>query len=273
MPIWADPARGPAVRLVADDDMTLLGMFVAPPAVRPTAADLRMVAGTDPARFAEIVRRDLPGVRTLTRMQEAAALVDAGAEVVSTAVHMVRPRLQDDPPPLSWAGPTLAAGIRMTPVDRPVEEIAAAQRLGFPAGHPEHEATLEAQASGALESLLAGDLMGPVYDDASALLVDADDEIVACLIVTLWEGIGEEWKGGPWGVDLFRLPGAGPGLVGRALLARAVTVAHLDGHGAMGLTVDAGNRARLLYERLGFRSAFHRVTLDLPGAWPAASEG
>ena len=34
--------------------MTLMATFVAPAAVRPTAADLRMVAGTEAARFARI---------------------------------------------------------------------------------------------------------------------------------------------------------------------------------------------------------------------------
>ena len=99
-------------------------------------------------------------------------------------------------------------------------------------------------------------------------MLDAGGNLVAALMATHWEGIGDEWRGGPWLVDLFTVPGA-PLLLGRSLLTRAVVVASLDGHEAVGLTVSAGNRARRMYERLGFREAFYRVVLDLPGAWPA----
>jgi len=269
MPIWADPARGAGVRLLADDDLSLLATFVAPPAVRPTAADLRALPGTDLARFAEVATRDLPGVRVTTRLDEAAALTEANALVVGTTVHMVRDHLQVDPPPLRWAGPHLAAGLEVVGVETVAEDqLAAAQGLAFGPGHPDHEATLEAQGLGQLHALLAGELLGPLYLDASAAVVNGDGRIVACMVATLWEGIGLEWAGGPWLVDLFTAPGA-PLLLGRSLLARAVAVAALDGHPAVGLTVNATNRARRLYERLGFRDAFYRVTLDLPGAWPS----
>lgn len=267
MPIWADPARGEKVRLLADDDLSLLATFVAPLASRPTAADLRTLPGTDLGRFATVAARDLPGVRVVTRLEEAAALADAGAAVVGTTVHMVRDRLREDPPPLHWAGPHLAAGLEAVGVET-VDEgaLAAAQRLAFPPGHPDHHATIEAQDSGLLHALLAGQLLGPIYADASAAVVDSDGQVVASLLATHWEGIGEEWPGGPWLVDLFVVPGA-PLLLGRSLLARAVSVAALDDHDAVGLTVSATNRARRLYGRLGFEDAFYRVTLDLPGAW------
>jgi hypothetical protein len=270
MPIWADPKRGETVRLLADDDMTLLATFVAPPGVRPTAADLRVVDGTDPAHFADIAARDLPGVRVITRLDEAEALVGVGATVVSTSVHMIRERLQEDEPPLRWAAPRLPPNVHLTAIDRPAEEIAAAQLRAYPPGHVDHASTIEAQATGAFDALLSGHLMGPIYEDASALLVGRRDEIVGALIVTMWPAIGQEWPGGPWAVELFRLPEAGPGPVGRGLLARAVAVAHLDGHAAIGLTANAANRAcSLIYERLGFASCFHRVALDLPGEWGA----
>jgi hypothetical protein len=269
MPIWADPARGERVRLLADDDLSLLATFVAPPAARPTAADVRAVPGTDLRRFAAIAARDLPGVRVITRLDEAAALTEAGAAVVSSSVHMVRDRLQEDPPPLRWAGPHLAAGLSVVGVETvPEDVLAASQLVAFGPGHPDHEATLEAQVAGQLHALLAGELLGPVYADASAAVVDAGGNLYAALLATHWEGIGDEWRGGPWLVDLFTVPGA-PLLLGRSLLTRAVAVASLDGHAAVGLTVSAGNRARRLYERLGFRDAFYRVVLDLPGAWPA----
>jgi hypothetical protein len=271
MPIWADPARGERVRLLADDDMSLLATFVAPPATRPTAADLRAVPGTDLDRFARVAARDLPGVRVTTRLDEAAALIGAGATVVGTSVHMVRGRLQEDPPPLHWAGPHLAAGLEPVGVEAVDEDrLAAAQRLAFAPGHVDHEATVEAQGAGQLHALLTGELLGPIYADASVAVVDAAGRVVAALVATQWEGIGEEWPGGPWLVDLFTVPGS-PLLLGRSLLARAVAVAALDGHAAVGLTVSATNRARRLYERMGFRDAFYRVTLDLPGAWPSSS--
>jgi hypothetical protein len=269
MPIWADPARGETVRLLADDDMTLLATFVAPPGVRPTAAHLRMVPGTDPTRFAAVAARDLPGVRALAPLDEAEALVGVGATVVASTVHMVRDRLQEDQPPLAWAAPALPTGARLTGLDRPAAELAEAQLRAYPPDHVDHVSTYEAHATGAFDALLAGDLMGPIQEDMSALVIDAHDHIVAGIIVTLWEGIGEDWSGGPWAVEAFRLPEAGPGMIGRGLIARAVAIAHLDGHDAIGLSANAANRAsRVLYPRLGFTPRFHLVALDLPGTWP-----
>ena len=269
MPIWADPARGERVRLLADDDMTLLATFVAPPSTRPTAADLRAVPGTDLARLAEVALRDLPGVQVTTRLDEAAALAGAGAVVERTLAHMVRDRLQDDPPPLQWAAPHLAAGFEAAGLEEAhPDELAAAQRQAYGPGHPDHRAILEAQQDGALHALLAGELLGPVYRDASTLVVDEHRRTVACLVAVMWAGIGEEWPGGPWVVEVCKVPGDPP-LLGLSLLERAVAVAALDGHAAIGLTVSATNRARRLCERLGFRDAFHRVTLSLPGAWPS----
>ncbi len=299
MPIWADPARGERVRLLADDDLTLLGMFVSPPSARPTAADLRAVPGTDLERFAAVAVRDMPGVRVTTQPAEAAALVAAGATLDRTLVHMVRRGLQgpsgpaereaqggaaaredqgpnlpaekesEGPPPLRWAAPHLAAELDLVGVEAAdLHELAVVQRLAYGPGHPDHEAVTLAQASGTLEALLAGDLRGPVYADASSLVRDDDGRTVACLVATQWEGIGEEWPGGPWVAELFKVPGGPPGL-GRSLLERAVAVCALDGHDAVGLSVNATNPARRLCDDLGFRDAFSRVSLDLPGAWPA----
>ncbi len=270
MPIWADPARGERVRLLADDDMTLLATFLSPPSSRPTAADLRAVPGTDLERFAAVAMRDMVGVRVTTRLDEAAALAAAGAVLHRTLVHMVRSRLQDDPPPLRWAAPHLPAGLEMVGVEAVEEEaLAAAQRAAFGPAHPDHETSLEAQEAGLLHGLLAGEVLGPLYLDASAVVVDQAGAVMACVLATEWEGIGEEWKGGPWLAEVFTVGGA-PLLLGRALLARAVSVCALDGHDVVGLAVSATNRARLLYERVGFHHAFYRVSLDVPGTWPQA---
>ncbi|CAA9229868.1 MAG: hypothetical protein AVDCRST_MAG76-1173 [uncultured Acidimicrobiales bacterium] len=269
MPIWADPARGERVRLLADDDMTLLATFVAPPSTRPTAADLRAVPGTDLARLAEVALRDLPGVQVTTRSNEAEALASAGATVQGTTVHLVRYRLREDPPPLPWASLRLSPGMEAVGIEAAdPDALAAAQRAAYGPGHPDHRATLEAQETGVLEAMLAGELFGPVYPDASTLVLDEDGRIAACLVATLWEGIGEEWSGGPWVIEVFKVPGAPRGL-GRSLLERAVAVCALDDHSAVGLSVNGTNPARRHCERLGFRDAFSRVTLNLPGEWPA----
>jgi len=269
MPIWADPARGEHVRLLADDDLTLLATFVTLAARRASAAELRAVPGTDLARFARIAARDLPGVRVTTRPAESDALIAVGAVVVGTAVEMVRRRLQNDPPPLSWAGPHLTADLEMVGAETVAEDdLAAAQRLAFGPGHPDHAATMEAQEAGQLGALLAGQLLGSLYADASAAVVASDGRIVGSLIATLSGPIGETWTGGPWLVDVFTVPGA-PRLLGTSLVARLVAVSALDGHDAVGLGVNAENPARRLYERLGFGDASRRVTLDLPGTWPA----
>ena len=257
------------MRLLADDDMTLLGMFVSPPSARATAADLRAVPGSDLERFAAMAVRDLPGVRVTTRPEEAAALIAAGATLHQTLMHVVRGRLQAEAPPLPWAAPHLASGLEMVGVEAAeVGELAATQRRAYGPGHPDHQATIEAQDQGVLHALLAGELFGPVYADASSLVRDAQGRTVACLVATTWPGIGEEWAGGPWVVDVFKVPGGPPGL-GRALLERAVAVSALDGHDAVGLSVNGANPARRLCGRLGFADAFSRVSLDLPGAWPA----
>jgi len=275
MPIWADPKRGERVRLLTDDDLTLLATFVSPPSARPTAADLRAVTGTDLKRFATVAVRDLPGVRVTTRSAEAGALAAAGATLDRTLVHMVRRGLQDSPaewpgpPPLRWAAPHLAIGLDLVGLEAAdLDELAAAQLLAYGPGHPDHESVTLAQASGVLEELLAGHLLGPVYADASSLARDDDGRTVACLLATMWEGIGEEWAGGPWVAELFKVPGGPPGL-GRSLLERAVAVCALDGHDAVGLSVNAANPARRLVASLGFSDAFSRVSLDLPGTWPA----
>lgn len=271
MPIWADPARGDRVRLLADDDMTLLATFVSPPSPRPTAADLRAVPGADLRRLAEVALSDLPGVRVTTRQDEAAALTAAGGNVDSTLVHMVRGGLQDDPPPLQWAAPDLAAGLEAVGIEvADPDELAAAQRRAYGPGHVDHQTTIDAQDAGVLHAMLAGTLLGPVYRDASTLVRDEEGRTVACLVATMWEGIGEEWPGGPWVVDVFKVPG-GPPRLGSSLLERAVAVCALDGHSALGLSVNSANPARRLYERLGFSDAFYRVSLDLPGRWPDAT--
>jgi len=272
MPIWADPARGERVRLLADDDLTLLAMFVAPPSARPTASDLRALPGTDLARFAEVAMRDLPGVQVTAGLDEAAALTAAGAVVGRSLVHMVRQDLQDDSPPLRWAAPHLAAGLSVVGVESVNDDtLEAAQRLAYGSA-PDHGPFIGAHEPGLFSSLLAGELLGPVYQDASIAVLDAGGGVVGGLIATRWEGIGSEWRGGPWVAEVFTIPGA-PLLLGRSLLARAVAVSALDGHRAVGLTMSATNRARHLHERLGFRDAFYRVTLDLPGTWPGGPEG
>lgn len=128
MPIYADPPHGPAVRLVADDDLTMLATFVAepgrPPAVPPHASDLRAVAGTDLDRLARVLTADLPGVQVTTDPDVAAALVAAGARPVATMVTLDWD-LEARPPPLEWAAPALAQGLRLEGVhlvitDRPV---------------------------------------------------------------------------------------------------------------------------------------------------------
>jgi len=268
MPIWADPARGEQVRLLADDDLSLLAMFVSPPSARPTAADLRAVPGTDLKRFAAVAVRDLPGVRVTTRPDEAAALLAAGATLDHTLIHMTLTGLQAEPPPLSWAAPQLAAGLEMIGVEAAdADDLAAAQREAYGPGHPDHEGTIQAQESGVLSALLAGQAFGPLYVDAGAVVVDEAGRIVAGLVTTRWEGIGEEWRGGPWVVEVFKVPGAPPRL-GRSLLERAVAVCALDGHECVGLSVNGVNPARRLYQEMGFRHAFSRVSLDLPGRWP-----
>ena len=283
MPIWADPRRGENVRLVADDDLSLLATFVAPPAARPTAHDLAAVPEADLERLAAVCVRDLPGVRVVTKLEEAAALMDAGADVVASHAHMIRP-LGDDAlePDERWVAPQLAPNISLIGPSAfpgaPAElaaSLAALQQLAYGHGHPDRGRIVEAQVDGSLLRLVSGELHGEVDDDLSSLAVDdASGTLLAAVIVVDFPRLLEEWSGGPWVVELVRVPGLrgalGPSPIGRALLARAVAVAHLSGHAAIGAAVNAADPAKRMVERLGFADAFHRVTLDLPGAWPRA---
>jgi ribosomal protein S18 acetylase RimI-like enzyme len=226
------------------------------------------VPGTDLGRFAEIALRDLPGVRVETGADEAEALIAAGAEVLRVDLDLVRRRLDDDPPPLPWAAPALPPGLRLAAVeDVATEAIAAAQRRACGDDHPDALATFAAQESGDHDALLARELLGPVLSDASGAVVAPSGEVRAALVATRAGAIVDGWDGGPWLVEVFAVPGSPPGL-GTALVQRALLVLSLAGEQELGLSVNAGNRARRLYARLGFEPLGTRVALSLPGTWP-----
>lgn len=271
MPIYADPRRGPAIRLVADYDMTLLAQFVASPGEHPVANYLTAIPDTDLVRMAHLVVRDLPGVRAVTGIDEATELVKLGATVVRSSAFLGRHLSGDQQPPERWAAPLLPAGYTTGPLlTDDVERYYQAQIAAYPVGHPDHDGTVICHKNGLLRLILSGKSeYGPVLEDLSAEVRDSKENLVAAVLVTDWDGGASQWPGGPFVVDLFRSPGTSAGHgIGLALLKRAVAVASLSQFGGIGLSVTELNPARAVYDKLGFDELFHQVTVDLPGTWP-----
>ncbi len=214
MPIYADPPHGPAVRLVADDDLTMLATFVAeparPPAVPPHAADLRAVVGTDLSRLARVLTADLPGARVSTGPDVAAALVAAGARPLGSTV-VLDWDLEARPPPLEWAAPELPPGLRLE-----------AAQIAIPDQ--------------------------PLLGDPSAAIVDGSGRPLAQLLVVpagsdaLVAEVGQQ--AGP--------PGAA-GLA-QTLLERALAVCALAGMGHLALRLDEDDPSVAPLQAMGFEA-------------------
>ena len=75
---------------------------------------------------------------------------------------------------------------------------------------------------------------------------------------------GEAPDGGPWVVDIGRLPGRAYAGTGRALLQRALALLTAEGAASLSLAVTEGNPARLVYEDLGIAHVYSAQTLALP---------
>ena len=187
--------------------------------------------------------------RSTTSPDEAAALQVAGVRLVRHAHDMVLGL------PAGGAEPAIPDGVTLRGGVAPVPAMVRARLAAYPPGHPdagfggrsaeEHERDLV--------EVLGGKLVGPVLEDASAVIADTSGAVVGAVIVTR---IGPEewgWPGGPWVADVLVVPEwQGRGL-GRALMRHAIDVCAAAGEGRIGLTVTDGNPAERLYAALGFR--------------------
>ncbi|MFF2349873.1 GNAT family N-acetyltransferase [Kitasatospora sp. NPDC058115] len=159
----------------------------------------------------------------------------------------------------AWASTPLRAGFRVVPCDRPAGELAPGSLAAFGPGHPDHRPEDAGNAPSAVDrlaELLAGEVIGPLLP-SSALVVDDADRVVAGAVLTDWDGL-------PWIAHVFRDPAHGyPGL-GGDLLRRTVADVALAGRSAIGLAVTEGNRARRLYEEMGFTVTRSSLTVIVP---------
>ncbi|MFE4355707.1 GNAT family N-acetyltransferase [Kitasatospora sp. NPDC001119] len=207
---------------------------------------------------AAFVRAELPGWVVSGPPGLGQELVAHGARVLRHA-HTFRRDLRADPPPADWAGTPLREGLRAVPCDRAPEELYEAWRAAFAPDHvdfyPGEDARVVAER---ITPLLEGEVIGPVLP-SSLLAVDAEDRVVAGLILTDRDGL-------PWIGDVFRHPERGYRGLGADLLRRAVGDAAERGLADVTLVVSEGNPARRVYESLGFQLQETSLTVVVPDA-------
>ncbi|MFB6888270.1 GNAT family N-acetyltransferase [Kitasatospora sp. NPDC056327] len=227
---------------------------------RPWADRLEVVdPRADLAAQAAYVRTELAGWVVSGPVELGQELVRQGSTVLRHG-HTMRRELTDAPPAEgweAWARTPLRDGLRAVPCDRDAKELAPASLTAFGPGHPDHRPDDDEQTgTQRLAELLAGQIIGPVLP-SSTLVVDGTDRVVAGAVLTDWDGL-------PWIAHVFRDPARGyPGL-GRDVLRRAVAAVAASGAAAVGLAVTEGNRARRLYEEMGFTVTGTSLTVIVP---------
>jgi GNAT superfamily N-acetyltransferase len=190
-------------------------------------------------------------IRT-TDAAEAADLVASGA-VLQRHAHDMRLELLSSHVPPDWLRPVLPPALRLTPLDRPVVDIARASLGPYAAGHVDAEqgGTL-VEATATYDSLLAGHTAGSVMHSLSCLAIEVSTDAVAAAVIVTSPPAAAWWPGGPWVVDLFVVPGLQGAGLGRQLLRLVIARCVAEGHERVGLSVTEGNPAERLYRAVGF---------------------
>ncbi|MEV0974609.1 GNAT family N-acetyltransferase [Microtetraspora glauca] len=200
-------------------------------------ADMVEVVGPDPV---EVIMSGMRGWAVSAPPELSEELLARGARLLRHA-HVMFFDLKDADP----AEVEAPEGFRFVPCDRDPEQVFPAVRAAYPPGHPDHRSDRDVEREREeLTKLLEGRLIGQVLP-CSVLVVDADDTVVAGVVVN-------DMRGQPWISQVFRHPVSGPRGIG-ALALRAVQVrAARDGLAGLGLAVSHTNPARRIYDRLGF---------------------
>src|SRR4051794_34037806 len=122
MPIVVD-TQDPAVRLLTGPDGSPLARFrPRTRAGRPFGDFFELLDGVDARDAVPVVLAELAGTGVSAAPDVARALHDAGATPGRHA-HVLSRDLRSDPAPAAWVEPETPADLRLTPVDRPAEEV------------------------------------------------------------------------------------------------------------------------------------------------------
>lgn len=216
----------------------------APRAAGSIPVHLRQRRGTSVPRPVGRPARTLPG----------------GDPVTSTERHFFRMVLDLTTGP--FAGPPLPAGSVLEPMSS--ESLRAYGRIvarAYAGDHVDHQPADDdpVQAAEVIRGALRGDSIGPWLADASAHIRCDDGTIVAAIVISEREPDGDADRGvtpdpsGPWINDVFVDPAAAGQRLGAGLVVHAANRLLADGRSHLRLAVTAGNPARTVYERLGFR--------------------
>lgn len=259
MPIDPDPSR-PDGAILRDRDGAEIARFVTARREGLPFADLfELAPEVTIERAVPVIVADLRGHMVAGDLALGRALLDVGARA-GRHVHEMSRDLAADPAPPDWEDPPAPAGLRLGPLDRPVDDLAPAALAAYPPEHVDN-AHLDRPIDHPTEiaGLIAGRAVGPLMR-CSGLALDGDDAVVGAVLVN--RDAGEPPHGGPWVTQVFRRPdGRG---AGRALLQRALGLATADGLPALGLAVTHGNPAQRLYEELGFRHVLTAFNVRVP---------
>jgi len=212
-------------------------------------------ADVEPAVTA--IRRELAGWCVVSGERLARALLAGGGRLIRHS-HLLSRDLRARP--ATDASP-LPRGLRLTPADRPAADLVPAFRAAFPPEHVDGPARIGADLQAELARVLEDGVAGPVLP-CSRLAVDDGGDVRAAAIITRLEE-GEPPLGGPWLAECFRDRDPRYAGAGRALLEHTLLQATRDGLGTLGLAVTHGNRARELYDELGFREVFTALSVEL----------
>ncbi|SEL92233.1 GNAT family N-acetyltransferase [Streptacidiphilus jiangxiensis] len=242
------------------------------------AADLRPVAGVDPARAAGAVLRRLPGWMAELRVtgpQDAFArlLLDASLSRGRYAHHYVWDFALHAPDP-AWAEPALPPELTLAPPEEvSPRRLHRVHRRAYPRSHPDHPAGDFDRVA----QLAGGELFGGLLPGSAVALVgrrpvaaimigqeNGDSSLSASVLPRAGHSVADLALTGPAVVDLFRDPEHAPPGVGGTLLRRALALTAKEGAPSLVLTVTEGNPARALYERTGFTHAHSTVAMRLP---------
>ena len=222
------------MRTVLRDAAGPVGSYVRDERGGAVYADLfRREPGVSVERAARAVLADLRGMRIAGDEALGRELIAAGGKATRHG-HLMSHDLAERP---AWREPP---GYRLTEVNRAAADLMDAYVAAYPPEHVDHRP----DPRPGLEKDLSGVEFGPLLRGSGLAL--RDDAVVGAILLGTLPGVPP--FNGPWVIDLFRHPEHRG--IGRALLERALAL--VDGP-ALGLMVTEGNRARALYEALGFR--------------------